>query len=174
MSLPPELIEKLRQTGIRLDREGRFWHEGQEVTHGGFRRALLRWMDRLDDGRPILRLDDDRFAYVDVEDAHLLAVSARWDGDRVLLTLNDGSEEELDYASLRVGEGHALYCAVRKGRWSFWRSRRRIIFRSICGPQTRSLSGCNACGPGCSSFRGGGRVVDVDLHCNVCHDHPLL
>lgn len=116
MSLPPELIEKLRQTGIRLDREGRFWHEGQEVTHGGFRHALLRWMDRLDDGRPILRLDDNRFAYVDVEDAHLLAVSARWDGDRVLLTLNDGSEEELDYASLRMGEGHALYCAVRKGR----------------------------------------------------------
>lgn len=113
--LPPELIEKLRQTGIRLDREGRFWHEGQEITHGGFRRALLRWMDRLPDGRPILRLDENRFAYVDVEDAHLLAVSARWDGDRARLTLNDGSEEELDYASLRVGEGHALYCKVRNG-----------------------------------------------------------
>ena len=109
MTLPPELIEKLRQTGIRLDREGRFWHEGQEVTHAGFRRALLRWMDRLPDGRPILRLDANRYAYVDVEDAHLLAVSARWDGDRVLLTLNDGSEAELDYASLRLGAGDAAY-----------------------------------------------------------------
>ncbi len=115
MTLPPELIEKLRQTGIRLDREGRFWHEGQEVTHAGLRRALLRWMDRLPDGKPILRLDADRYAYVDVEDAHLLAVSARWHDDRVLLTLNDGSEAELDYASLRVGAGDALYCTVRNG-----------------------------------------------------------
>jgi uncharacterized protein len=115
MTLPPELIEKLRRSGIRLDREGRFWHEGQEVTHAGLRRALLRWMDRLPDGKPILRLDADRYAYVDVEDAHLLAVSARWAGDRVLLTLNDGSEAELDYASLRVGAGDALYCTVRNG-----------------------------------------------------------
>jgi len=114
--LSPALIEKLRRSGIRLDREGRFWHEGEEIRHAGLRRALLRWMDRLDDGRPILRLDEHRYAYVDVEDTPLLAVSARWDGDRVLLTLNDRSEEELAYASLRVGEGDALYCMVRGGR----------------------------------------------------------
>ena len=114
-TLTPEMIERLRQTGIRLDRQGRFWHEGAEVTHQGFRRALLRWLDRLDDGRPILRLDERRYAYVDVEDAELLVLSARWDGDRAFLTLNDGSEEELDYSSLRVGEDNALYCAARGG-----------------------------------------------------------
>ncbi len=112
----PEMIERLRQTGIRLDREGRFWHEGAEVTHRGFRLALLRWLDRLDDGRPILRLDEKRYAYVDVEDADLLALSARWDGDRAILRLNDESEAELDYASLTVGAGHALYCRARGGR----------------------------------------------------------
>jgi hypothetical protein len=116
VSLPPELIEKLRRSGIRLDREGRFWHEGQEVTHRGFRRALLRWMDRLPDGRPILRLDENRYAYVDVEDTPLLAVSARWAGDRVLLTLNDETEEELAYATLCIGAGDALYCQVHDGR----------------------------------------------------------
>lgn len=115
-TLTPELIERLRQSGIRLDREGRFWHEGAEITHPGLRRALLRWMDRLDDGRAVLRLDEQRFAYVDVEDASLLATSARWDGDRAILTLNDGSEEELDCASLEVGDDDALYCAVRGGR----------------------------------------------------------
>jgi uncharacterized protein len=110
------MIERLRQTGIRLDREGRFWHEGAVVTHRGFHLALLRWLDRLDDGRPILRLDEKRYAYVDVEDADLLAVSARWRGDRVLLGLNDESEEELDYGSLAVGPGNAMYCRVRGGR----------------------------------------------------------
>lgn len=114
--LTPEMIERLRQTGIRLDREGRFWHEGAVVTHRGFQLALLRWLDRLEDGRPILRLDEKRYAYVDVDDADLLAVSARWDGDRMLLGLNDETEEELDYASLRVGADNAVYCSARGGR----------------------------------------------------------
>ena len=113
--LPPELIEKLRQTGINLDRNGRLWHQGTEITHPGLRRALLRWLDRLPDGRPILRLDERRYAYLDVEDAHLLAVSAVWRADRVYLRLNDGTEEELDYASLYTGADHALYCRVRGG-----------------------------------------------------------
>lgn len=111
-----EMIERFRQTGIRLDREGRLWHEGAEITHPGLRQAILRWLDRRDDGRPILRLDERRYAYIDVEDAELLALSARWEHDRVWLTLNDGSEEELDYASLTIGDQDALYCAVRGGR----------------------------------------------------------
>lgn len=113
--LTPDQIEKLRQTGIRLDRLGRFWHEGTRVTHAGLARALLRWLDRLPDGRPILRLDEQRYAYVEVEDAHLLVLAARWQGDRVTLTLNDGTEEELLYDSLTVADDHALYCRVRSG-----------------------------------------------------------
>lgn len=113
--LTPEMIERMRQTGIRLDREGRLWHEGREITHSGLRQALLRWLDVLPDGRPILRLDSRRYAYLDVEDAHLLVTSTRWEGDRAILTLNDGSEEELDYSTLRQGRGYALYCRVRGG-----------------------------------------------------------
>jgi uncharacterized protein len=116
-ALTPEMIERFREVGIRLDREGRLWHEGAEVAHPGLRRAILRWLDiRETDGRPIIRLDDRRYAYIEVEDAHLLAVSARWDDDRVLLTLNDGREEELAYATLTAASDNALYCRVRGGR----------------------------------------------------------
>jgi hypothetical protein len=114
--IDPEMLERFRQTGIRLDREGRFWHEGVEITHQGLRRALLSWIDRLDDGRAILRVDKERYAYVDVDDAHLLVVSARWRGDRAYVTLNDGAEEELAYDSLRIGADDAMYCAARAGR----------------------------------------------------------
>lgn len=111
------MIEKFRQTGIRLDREGRLWHEGAEISHPGLRRALLSWLDlREEDGRPILRLDERRYAYIDVEDAHLLVTSARWQGDRALVSLNDGSDEELAYDTLEVGDGEALYCRVRDRR----------------------------------------------------------
>jgi hypothetical protein len=109
-------LERFRQTGLRLDREGRFWHESGEVVHAGMRRAFLRWIDRLEDGRSILRLDAERYVYLDVDDAPLLVASARWVEDRILVTTNDGVEAELDYASLTVGAEHALYCRVRGGR----------------------------------------------------------
>ena len=114
MQLTPELIEKMRAIGLRLDRAGTFWHEGSPITHPRLRTALLRWLDVRDDGRDIVRLDEKRYAYVDVDDAHLRAQSARWDGgDRCMILWDDGQEEELDYASLRQADDHALYTKVR-------------------------------------------------------------
>jgi len=52
-------------------------HEGAEVTHEGLRRALFRWLDRNGDGRYVLRLDERRFAYLDVDDTPLVARAAR-------------------------------------------------------------------------------------------------
>src|SRR4051794_32001720 len=104
-TIDPEMIERPRRSGIRIDREGRFVHEGAEVTHAGLREALFRWLDRLPPpeggpaGRYILRLDERRYAYVDVDDTPLVARSARLDGhggaERVMLGLSDGSEEAL-------------------------------------------------------------------------------
>ena len=110
------MLERFRQVGVRLDREGKFWHRGEPVTHPGLARALLRWLDVLEDGRPILRLDATRYAYVDVDDALLLVTSIRWEGDRAIARLNDGSEEELAYDTLEVGHAFALYCRARAGR----------------------------------------------------------
>ncbi|HET6612188.1 MAG TPA: hypothetical protein VFG83_09375 [Kofleriaceae bacterium] len=117
-TLTPEMLERFRQTGIRLDREGRLWHEGAEIEHAGLRRAILRWLDhREGDGRPILRLDARRYAYIDVEDAPLLVTALRWDGDRATVTVNDGTEEPLAYATVTVqASDNALYCRVREGR----------------------------------------------------------
>jgi hypothetical protein len=116
VTIPPELIEKFRTIGLRLDRAGTLWHQDAAVTHPRLRQAILRWLDVRADGRDIVRLDETRYAYVDVEDAHLRATSARWDGDRVILHLDDDTEEELDYATLSLGAGNAVYCRVRGGR----------------------------------------------------------
>ena len=110
------LLERFRQTGIRLDRTGTFWHDGQPITHRGLHSALLRWLDELHDGTPILRLDAERYAYVEVEDAPLLVVSLRWNDDRAFAKTNDGNEEELAYASLCVSSDHTMYCRVRGDR----------------------------------------------------------
>jgi len=116
MTLPAEMIERLRQSGIRIDREGEFQHEGQPVLHQGLREALFRWLDRLDDGRYVLRLDAQRFAYVDVDDTPLVARGARVDGEAILLALSDGSEEPLDAATLTIDTAGVMRCRVRRGR----------------------------------------------------------
>jgi hypothetical protein len=108
-----EMIEKMRAIGLRLDRSGTFWHQGTAVTHPRLRQALLRWLDVRDDGRDIVRLDERRYAYVEVEDAHLRALGARWDGDHCIVRWDDGAESELDYGSLRQAADHALYTLVR-------------------------------------------------------------
>lgn len=111
--LSPELLERMRAIGLRLDRAGTFWHEGAAVTHPRLRQALLRWLDVSEDGKDIVRLDEKRYAYVEIEDAHLRARSARWDGDRCLVLWDDDREAELDYAGLRQAEDHALYTTAR-------------------------------------------------------------
>ncbi|HEX7837680.1 MAG TPA: hypothetical protein VF469_09470 [Kofleriaceae bacterium] len=115
--LTEDMIEKMRAIGLRLDRSGIFWHQGTMVTHPRLRQALLRWLDVRDDGRDIVRLDDKRYAYVEVEDAHLRARSARWDGDRAIVLWDDDREAELDYGSLRQAADHALYARVRGRLW---------------------------------------------------------
>ena len=118
MQLTEEQIEKLRQSEIRLDAEGRFWHEGAEVTHAGMREAFYRWLDRNLDGRYVLRLDERRFVYLNVDDAPYSIRSLRWVGDRAFLRVSDDVEEELNYSSLHLREGIA-YCQVQRKEKQF-------------------------------------------------------
>ena len=112
-------IERLRRSGIRVDREGRFIHEGAEVTHAGLRQALFRWLDRLPppEDRYVLRLDEQRFAYLDVDDTPLVARAARIDpAGTIWLALSDGAEEALDSRTLTVDAAGILRAWVRGGR----------------------------------------------------------
>jgi len=112
-------LDNIRQSGIRIDREGHFVHDGADFAHAGLKRALYRWLDRLPppDGRYVLRLDDRRFAYVDVDDTPLVARAARVDAaGRVLLALSDGSEEPLAPDTLTVDDAGVLYAWVRGGK----------------------------------------------------------
>jgi hypothetical protein len=107
--LTEAMIEQMRAIGLRLDRGGTFWHQGAPVTHARLRGALLHWLDVLDDGRDIVRLDDKRYAYVDIEDAHLRARAAHWRSGHCFVLWDDDEERELDYGSLRQAADHALY-----------------------------------------------------------------
>ena len=109
-------LERLRQSGIRIDRDGELIHEGEVIRHGGLRAAIFRWLDRGEDGRFVLRLDAGRFAYVTVDDTPLVVRAAAWRGDDLTLSLSDGTEETLRPGSLRVEAEGVLRCLAREGR----------------------------------------------------------
>ncbi len=114
--LPPDVLERLRQIGLRIDAAGRLWHQGDAVTHAGLRRALLRWLDVRADGRPIIKLDDVRYAYVDVDDTPLRITAVRWDGDVPIAYVDDDTAAPLDLAALTLDADGRLRTRVRDGR----------------------------------------------------------
>jgi hypothetical protein len=114
VSAPEPLLT--RESSIRVDREGRFWHEGERVDHEGLARGFAQWIswDRTH-ARHVLRNAMD-WCWVHVDDAPLVvwAASVRDDGE-VTLTLSDGTREPLDVGSLRIDRDDVPYCDVRGG-----------------------------------------------------------
>jgi hypothetical protein len=104
-----------RESTIVLDREGRFWHDGEPVTHAGMQAAFASWIMRHpDDGRFIMSNGFD-WTYFSVEDVPFFVRSLRIEGETPVVQLSDGSEEPLDAKSLAVGAGDALYLRVKNG-----------------------------------------------------------
>ncbi len=118
-----------RESTIRLDPEGHFWHEGNLVEHAKLAQAMHGWVSRHpDDGRYILTNGYD-WTYFTVEDAPYFVRSLRLlpeetklpaeetnlGSETVVLELSDGTEEPWDPGSSRVGANEALYAKVKRG-----------------------------------------------------------
>jgi hypothetical protein len=103
-----------RESTLRLDGTGRFWHDGALVEHGGLAAALHSWISRHpDDGRYILTNGYD-WTYFTVDDAPYFVRTVKLEPERVVLVLSDGSEEAWEPQSTRIGQGDALYASVKK------------------------------------------------------------
>ena len=108
-----------RESGLRLDRNGRWHHQGVAVTHERLARALSRWLDRDDEsGRFVLRVSDDFWAYVEVEDApYQAALTDLAPGGGLALLLSDGTQQTFTGPAIRVGADDAWYVPVKDGRF---------------------------------------------------------
>jgi hypothetical protein len=107
-----------RESSIVLDREGRFWHDGERVDHPALAAAMRGWIAlHPDDGRLILTNGYD-WTYFRVEDAPFTVDALRLEPDGgVTLRLFDGTEEALDPDTLCLGEGGVVYARVKAGRF---------------------------------------------------------
>jgi uncharacterized protein len=103
-------------SGIRLDAQGRWWHDGELIEHPGIVEAFNRGISPTDDGRFKLQLSHD-WCFVEVEDAayRVLATDPTAD-DRLSIRLSDRTSELLDPDTLRLDADGALTCRVKAGR----------------------------------------------------------
>ncbi len=108
------LAGRTRETKIRRDADGRWFNDGDELTHPLLRHAFDRWLQRApdDSGRYCLS-NDINWAYVAIEGPPRFVRSLRAEAGVVTLHLSDESDVELAPETLRQGPDGALYCDVQ-------------------------------------------------------------
>lgn len=117
--MPPddEPLELLRsRSGLSIDEEGRFLHRGEPIRHARTLEVLWGSLERLPDGRWLVRVGRESGYVAVVETPWIVrGVIERERGAPPVLLLPDGSEEALDPATLRIGADGVLRCAVKGG-----------------------------------------------------------
>ncbi len=102
-----------RESTIRLDGEGRFFHDEALVEHPKLRDALHTWIARHpDDGRFILTNGYD-WTYFTVDDVPYFVRSIREEAGDAVALLSDATEEPLDPTTAHLNERGELYVKVK-------------------------------------------------------------
>jgi len=102
---------------IYIDKEGRMFHQGEEMTHQGVLTLLKEHITLDDNGRYIIELEGQK-CLLEVEDTPLVvrrAAAEAGAGERFRLSLSDGTEEHLDPELLWISEENVIYTRVRGG-----------------------------------------------------------
>jgi len=97
---------------LRIDRDGDWYDEGVQVTHPGILANL----------RSNLKKDADGFFIqarvripVRVDDVAWVVSRIERRGETLHATVNDGTEERIDPATVRLGAADVPYCTVKGG-----------------------------------------------------------
>jgi uncharacterized protein len=97
---------------LRVDPDGDWWDDDVQITHHGVLANLQGNLRRDAAGYFIqtrVRIP------VEVMDAPFVVTRIERRGDTLHAWLNDGGEQDVDAATLRLGRGDVPYCAVKDG-----------------------------------------------------------
>lgn len=100
---------------ITFGRDGRWYADGEPITHRRLALLFSRHLRRKPDGSFEIWIDERYHADVVVEDVPFVVTAVDIGPSGVTLELNDSSQETLDPASLRIGADDVLYCSVKGG-----------------------------------------------------------
>lgn len=108
----PELPQGWTLPKLRIDADGDWWDGDVQITHAGILGNLRGNLQRDGDGYFIqtrVRIP------VEVADAPFVVERIERRGDTLRAWLNDGSEQDVDPATLRIGRGDVPYCGIARG-----------------------------------------------------------
>jgi uncharacterized protein len=100
---------------LTVNREGEWLHEGQEITHPGILANLMRSLRRDADGY-FIQAGRVRVP-VEVADVPFVVVRVVAAESVLRLTVNDGTSEPLDPATLRLTAAGIPYCRIKGGQF---------------------------------------------------------
>jgi hypothetical protein len=120
--MDPELLEILRRnSGLTLDREGRFFHQGKPIVHARSVQTLERGLEVREDGEVVVHVGN-QWAYVEPEDSVYVVRNVVPERDEegglktLTLVMTGDRREALDPATLVLHPPSDLYCLVGEGR----------------------------------------------------------
>ncbi|RJX29093.1 MAG: DUF1285 domain-containing protein [Desulfarculus sp.] len=111
--MPPGWQGKYPPCQIQVDAEGQMSHDGAPLVHPTIIKLIYESV-HLEDGRYLLRMDN-QVCELEVADTFFVVARVEFTRQGARLSLNDGSAEDLDPASLRLGDNQVIYCAVKGG-----------------------------------------------------------
>lgn len=104
------------QSGLRLDRRQRWFHDGEPIENPNIIEAFNRGLSVREDGAVVLTFGGD-WALVEVEGCPFAVVAVdRGEGERLSVRLSDRTAEWLDAETLAEDDEGALTVAVKAGR----------------------------------------------------------
>jgi hypothetical protein len=144
-SLTPPIPDNWKLPDLRIDRDGDWYDEGVQVTHPGILANLRGNLRRDGDGYFIqtrVRIP------VKVDDAPFVVTRVERRGEELHAYLNDGADERLDPASLRLGADDVPYASVKQGafdarfsRAAAWQLLQIADYDEVSGMGTLRLRG---------------------------------
>ena len=106
----------MRQYRYTVDRDGRIFHDGSEITDGAVLRFFLLAMQPSPDGRYVAMCQGERNDF-DASDTPFVVQRLRPDADGAAIELFFAGDyhEPLDPSTLEEDADGRLYCRVRRG-----------------------------------------------------------
>ena len=111
-----DLKEKNDRSAIRIDRDGVWYFEGREIIRKDILSLFYESL-HLDEGNYYLEINGEQ-ERLEVEDTVFLVHSAELvkdDKEFFIISLNDGTQEQLDLDTLRIMPDNVPYCQVKGG-----------------------------------------------------------
>lgn len=103
-------------SGLRIDKRGRWWHDDEPVEHPNIIEAFNRGLRVMDDGRYQLHFGGD-WCFVKVEHCAFTVVAVdEAEGERLSVRLSDRTAEWLDLSSLTEDDEGVVVARVKAGR----------------------------------------------------------